>query len=118
MKRGDLVTASAGSGYAGKPRPVLIIQDDALALLDSVVVCPLSATPQPASFLRPALSASPSNGLDTDSVIMTDKVVAVPRHKLREVIGLVDSKTMVRVMRGVATVIGLGQPYGGSTPGR
>jgi hypothetical protein len=49
---------------------------------------------------------------------MTDKVVAVPRHKLREVIGLVDSKTMVRVMRGVATVIGLGQPYGGSTPGR
>ena len=28
MRRGELWTASAGQGYAGKPRPVLIIQDD------------------------------------------------------------------------------------------
>ena len=29
MKRGDLVTAAAGSGFGGKPRPALILQSDA-----------------------------------------------------------------------------------------
>ena len=28
MKRGDIWTAAGGSGYAGKPKPVVIIQDD------------------------------------------------------------------------------------------
>ena len=31
MKRGEVWTAAAGSGYAGKPRPVVIIQDDPLS---------------------------------------------------------------------------------------
>ena len=109
MKRGDLVTASAGSGYAGKPRPVLIVQDDALAALDSVVVCPLTSSPQSESILRPLVRASAQSGLANDSLVMTDKFVAVPRHKLGRVIGRVDPTTLRKVMRGLGTVIGLGQ---------
>jgi mRNA interferase MazF len=29
MKRGDIWTVSGGKDYAGKPRPVVIVQDDA-----------------------------------------------------------------------------------------
>ena len=30
MKRGEIWTMAGGSGYASKPRPVVIVQDDAL----------------------------------------------------------------------------------------
>jgi mRNA-degrading endonuclease toxin of MazEF toxin-antitoxin module len=40
---------------------------------------------------------------------MTDKVVAVPRQKLGQVVGRIDPATLRRVMRGLGTVIGLGQ---------
>ena len=109
MKRGEIVTGSAGSGYAGKPRPVLIIQDDALAALDSVVVCPLTSVPHEESILRPLVAATASTGLEVDSLVMTDKVVAVPRHKLGHVVGRIDPATLRKVMRGLGTIIGLGQ---------
>ena len=55
MKRGDIFLASAGSGYAGKPRPVLIIQADALGALSSVVVIPLTTFGHEASIVRPVM---------------------------------------------------------------
>ena len=109
MKRGDLFLASAGSGYAGKPRPVLIIQADALGALSSVVVIPLTTFGQEASIVRPAMVASPDNGLDQDSFVMLDKVVAIPRSKIGPRLGSVDVKTLRAVNRGLATVLGLGQ---------
>jgi mRNA interferase MazF len=36
---------AGGSGYAGKPRPVLIVQDDAFAERDSVTMCLISSDP-------------------------------------------------------------------------
>ena len=38
MKRGELWTTADGSGYASKPRPVVIVQDDAFTARDSVTV--------------------------------------------------------------------------------
>jgi len=109
MKRGDLFLASAGSGYAGKPRPVLIIQADALGALSSVVVIPLTTFGHEASIVRPAMGASPDNGLDQDSFVMLDKVVAIPRTTIGPRLGSVDVKTLRAVNRGLATVLGLGQ---------
>ena len=45
MKRGEIWTAAAGSGYAGKPRPVVIIQDDRFDATDSVTVCAFTTDP-------------------------------------------------------------------------
>ena len=39
MKRGEIWTMAGGPGYASKPRPVLIVQDDAFAARNSVTVC-------------------------------------------------------------------------------
>lgn len=112
MRRGDLVLASAGSGYAGKPRPVLIVQDDALEALSSVVVCPLSTTSPADGRIRLAVSATADNGLATDCVIMTDKVTAVPTSKLGAVIGSLARPQMRSVNHALGLVLGFGQPAG------
>lgn len=110
MKRGELYLAAAGSGYAGKPRPVLIVQDDAFANLDSVVVCPLSTASPIREPLRIGLLALEATGLDNDSVIMVDKVSAIPRSKVGLRIGAVDGAVLRGVTRGLATVLGFAQP--------
>jgi len=109
VKRGELYLASAGSGYAGKPRLVLIVQDDALANLDSVVVCPLSSTSPIREPLRIGLPATESTGLDSDSVVMVDKVSAVPKSKIGRRIGSVEAGILRSVTRGLATVLGFAQ---------
>lgn len=45
MKRGEIWTMAGGSGYAGKPRPAVIIQDDGFAETLSIAVCPLTSAP-------------------------------------------------------------------------
>src|SRR5580693_343081 len=39
MRRGDIWTVSGGKDYAGKPRPVVIVQDDVFDATDSITVC-------------------------------------------------------------------------------
>jgi mRNA interferase MazF len=39
VKRGEIWTMAGGPGYASKPRPVLIVRDDAFAARNSVTVC-------------------------------------------------------------------------------
>lgn len=109
MKRGELYLAAAGSGYAGKPRPVLIVQDDALTGLESVIVCPLSTTSPALEPLRIGIDATDTTGLDKPSAIMLDKVSAVPRSKMGPRVGVADKAVMRLVTRGLATVLGFGQ---------
>jgi mRNA-degrading endonuclease toxin of MazEF toxin-antitoxin module len=45
VKRGEIWTMAGGSGYAGKPSPVLIVQDDAFAQRNSVTVCLITTDP-------------------------------------------------------------------------
>jgi hypothetical protein len=42
MRRGDIFTVSAGPGYAGDPRPVVVFQEMEIAV-DSVIVIPLTS---------------------------------------------------------------------------
>lgn len=36
MRRGEVWTAAGGKNYAGKPRPVLVVQDDRFDATDSI----------------------------------------------------------------------------------
>lgn len=109
MKRGELYLASAGSGYAGKPRPVLIVQDDAFSELESVVVAPLSSASPIREPLRIGVPAQDTTGLESPSAIMVDKVSAVPRSKLGPRIGEVDRSVLRVVNRGLGTLLGFAQ---------
>ncbi|HEY9556611.1 MAG TPA: type II toxin-antitoxin system PemK/MazF family toxin [Acidimicrobiales bacterium] len=66
MRRGEVWTAAAGSGCIGKPRPVVIVQDDRFDATDSVTVCALTTDPTSSSgcTLRtsPRSTAAPAPG--------------------------------------------------------
>jgi hypothetical protein len=45
VKRGDIRSVSGGRDYAGKPRPVVIVQDDSFDATDSITVCAFTTDP-------------------------------------------------------------------------
>lgn len=107
MKRGEVWTVSGGSDYVGKPRPAVIIQDDAFADTASVTICALTTTALSASLARIAIDSSPFNGLRAPSQVMADKVTSVPRTKLGRKIGRLSDADMARVDRALHVFLGL-----------
>ncbi|MCB0935348.1 MAG: type II toxin-antitoxin system PemK/MazF family toxin [Mycobacterium sp.] len=107
MRRGELWTAAAGQGYAGKPRPVLIVQDDRFDATDSVTVCPLTTTTVDIPLLRIPLQPNNTNGLTTPSSIMIDKIGTVRRSRLGQRIGKVSTTEMLQLERGILVFLGM-----------
>lgn len=107
MRRGELWTASASRGYAGKRRPVLIIQDDRFDATDSLTICPLTTTVIDIPLLRIPLQPNATNGLTAPSSIMLDKITTVLRSKLGQHIGAVSTTEMLQVERGLLVYLGL-----------
>ena len=62
MRRGELWTAAGGKRYAGKPRPVVVVQDDRFDATDSVAVCPLTTDPTEIPLLRIRLDQQTETG--------------------------------------------------------
>lgn len=106
---------SGGPGYAGKPRPAVILQDDRFDT-DSVTLCPFTTDPTDAPLLRLVVEATPTTGLDTTSRLMVDKITTVRRTKLGERIGQLDDADVVRLNRAVVTFLGIaGTPQSGAS---
>ena len=107
MRRGELWTAAGGKHDAGKPRPVLVVQDDRFDATSSMTVCPLTSDPTEIPLLRVPLDPSDSNGLAAPSSIMLDKVTTMSRSKLGERIGKVSDADMLALSRGLVVFLGL-----------
>ena len=107
MRRGELWTAAGGKQYAGKPRPVVVIQDDRFDATSSITVCPLTSDPTEIPLLRIPLSPSAGNGLAAPSSIVLDKVTTMPRSKLGERIGKVSDTEMLELSRRLVVFLGL-----------
>jgi mRNA interferase MazF len=109
VKRGEFWTVT-GPGYAGKPRPVLILQDDAFAATDSVIVALMTTDPTAAPLLRLPVAPNAINNLSQPCSVMVDKIVAVPRAKLGRLVGRLDGQRMATVGAMAATLLGLARP--------
>jgi mRNA interferase MazF len=107
VKRSELWTATGGPGCVGKPRPVLIIQDDRFDENDSITVCPFTSDPSDLPLFRILIEPSPSNGLRLPSRVMADKVSTVPRTRLARRIGQLTGQEMARVDRALFVFLGL-----------
>jgi mRNA interferase MazF len=107
MKRGDVVIVAMSGDY-GKTRPAVVVQhDQANQTHASVVVCPFSSHLIDAPLFRIAVEPTPGNGLETVSQIMVDKISAVRRDRLRQVVGRLDDATLVQINRTLALWLGL-----------
>lgn len=107
MKRGDIVVAAPPGDY-GKPRPVLVIQDDAFEAMPSVTVLPLTSDLRDTPLLRLPVTPSRDTGLRVPSQVMVDKAVTLPRAKIGPRIGQADATTMHEVDVALARFLGLG----------
>ncbi len=107
MRRGEIWTAAGGSGYVGKPRPIVIIQDDRFDSTASVTVCAFTTDPTEAPLLRLVVEPDDINGLRERSSLMVDKITTVPRAKLGQQLGRLGNDDMVRLGRAVMVFFGL-----------
>ncbi|MDQ2861183.1 MAG: type II toxin-antitoxin system PemK/MazF family toxin [Pseudomonadota bacterium] len=107
LARGDLVTVALSGDY-GKPRPALVVQDDAFMGLESVTVLLLTSELREAPLVRIAMQPSSENGLQRASDVMIDKAATVPRSRLGARIGLADAETLRAVDLALTRFLGLG----------
>jgi mRNA interferase MazF len=107
MKRGEIWTMAGGPGYASKPRPAVIIQDDCFSETLSIAVCPLTSEPIEAPILRIQVEPTPENGLRARSRLMVDKVTTVPKSRLGQCIGRLADDDLVRLNRSLLVFLGL-----------
>lgn len=107
MRRGEIWTAAAAGGYAGKPRPSLIVQNDMFGATRSVTICGLTSVRTDAALARIEISPTADNGLRQPCFVMTDKIVTVDRSKLGSLIGRLTDSDMVRVDRALLLYLDL-----------
>ena len=107
MKRGEIWTAAASVNYAGKPRPVAIVQEDRFDETKSITICAFTSDPTDAPLFRIAVEPSEINGLETASRLMVDKITTIPKHKLGLRIGRLADADMLRLNRALVIFLGL-----------
>ncbi len=106
MNRGEVWTVS-GSGYAGKPRPAVIVQDDRFDVTASVTICVFTTDTAEAPLFRLAIEPDDRNGLRATSRLMVDKITTVSRQRVGERIGRLSAPEMVHLNRAIAVFLGL-----------
>jgi mRNA interferase MazF len=110
VKRGDIWTVSGGADYAGKPRPAIILQDDAFDATSSVTICPLTTHHVDAPLIRLTVEPSERNGLRSKSDAMIDKITTVAKKKLEHHVGKLSDEDIIRVNRAIVVFLGLAGP--------
>ena len=110
MKRGEIWTVAGAKEYAGKPRPVIIIQDNRFDITKSVTVCGLSTNPAEAPLFRLPVVPSAENGLRSERRMLVDKITTVPRTKIGSRIGRLADEDMVRLNRAILVFLGIAGP--------
>ena len=110
MKRGEIWTVASGPDYTGKPRPVVIIQDDRFDMTNSVTVCAFTTDPTDAPLFRLPIEPSEHNGLRAVCRLMVDKITTVPKAKIGSRVGRLADEDMVRLNRAVLVFLGIAAP--------
>lgn len=107
MKRGEIWTVSGSGDYAGKPRPAVIVQDNAFAQTASITICPLTSDITEAPLFRLLVAPSETNGLRMPSRLMADKIVTMQKSKFGYRIGQLAEADITRLNRAMMVFLGL-----------
>lgn len=107
MRRGEIWTIAGGKDYAGKPRPVAIVQDDSFDATNSISICAFTSDETDAPLFRLLVEPNERNGLRLPSRLMVDKITTVARAKVGVQIGRLDDKDVVRLDQAMLVFLGL-----------
>ena len=107
MKRGDIWTVAGEKDYAGKPRPVVIVQDDSFDATDSITICTFTTDETEAPLFRLVVQPNDRNGLRLACRIMVDKITTVPKSKVGAQAGRLDDEDILRLNQAMLVFLGL-----------
>jgi len=107
MRRGEIWTGAGGKDYAGKPRPIVIVQDDSFDATDSITICAFTSDPTDAPLFRLIVEPNERNGLLSTCRLMVDKITTVPKTKIGTRVGRLDDEDMVRLNQAMMVFLGM-----------
>lgn len=107
MRRGDVWTVAGGKDYAGKPRPVVIVQDDRFDATGSVAICGFTTDETDAPLFRLQVQPNERNGLRAACRLMVDKISTVPKTKIGARVGRLDDEDILRLNQAILVFLGL-----------
>jgi mRNA interferase MazF len=107
MKRGDIWIVAGGKNYAGKPRPVVIVQDDSFDATDSITICAFTTDETDAPLFRLLVAPNERNGLRATCRLMVDKITTVPKAKVGARVGRLNDEDILRLNQAVLVFLGL-----------
>jgi mRNA interferase MazF len=107
VRRGDIWTVAGGKGYAGKPRPAVIVQDDSFDVTDSITLCAFTTDETEAPLFRLPVEPNARNGLRTTCRLMVDKITTVPKSKVGARVGRLDDEDILRLNQAIIVFLGL-----------
>ena len=107
MRRGDIWTVAGGKDYAGKPRPVVVVQDDSFDATDSITICAFTTDETEAPLFRLPVQPNERNGLRAACHLMVDRISTVPKTKVGTRVGRLDDEDVLRLNQAVLVFLGL-----------
>ena len=107
MRRGDIWTVAGGAGYAGKPRPAVIVQDDSFDGTDSITICAFTTDQTDAPLFRLLVEPNQRNGLRAWCRLMVDKITTVPKSRIGARVGRLDDEDILRLNQAALVFLGL-----------
>src|SRR5213595_733523 len=97
MRRGEIWTVAGGKDYAGKPRTVVIVQDDIFDATDSITICAFTTDETDAPLFRLPVQPNGRNGLRAAYRLMVDKISIVAKIKVGARVGRLDDEDILRL---------------------
>jgi len=107
MRRGEIWTVAGGKDYAGKPRPVVIVQDDSFDGTDSITICAFTTDETEAPLFRLSVQPNERNGLRATCRLMADKITTVQKSKVGARVGRLDDEDILRLNQALFVFLGL-----------
>ena len=109
MKRGDIIIINT-KGNIGKAHPALVIQNDILNNgegMSTTIILPLTSEIQAIETFRYTIKPTMTNGLQTESQIMVDKISQVLKSKIQKTIGQITKKQLNEIESRLLAVLGV-----------
>jgi mRNA interferase MazF len=107
MRRGEIWIVSGGKDCAGKPGPIVILQDDSFDATNSITICAFTTDETDAPLFRLPVQPNARNGLNAPCRLMVDKITTVSKSKVGKRVGRLDDEDIVRLNQAVLVFLGL-----------
>src|SRR6476661_6417121 len=112
LKQFEIWSANLNHGKGSEPgkiRPVVIVQSNMLNKFDhgSFIICPISSQNRPGlRLLRLPITPDADNGLEKESYLLADQILAIDVSRILEKIGKLEKQIAQDLMESIKVIIG------------